>query len=258
MNEETKQVLRWGKFALIMLFVFLLAETLNGFKAWSAVDSAYNSISVNGSAESITVPDIATFSFSVSSDAKVVSDAQNTVTQKNDAIIAGLKALGVEERDIKTTEYSVYPKYVYSSGACASGYCPPSRQIPDGYTVTSATLVKVRKTADAGKALALVGDKGATNVSGLNFTTDDPDKAQNEARAKAIENAKEKAEELADRLGVRIVRVVGYSDSSQSPGPIFYASGMGGMTKDSAQSAPTVNPGESKTTVNVTVTYEIR
>ncbi len=243
---------------LIILFVFLLAQSLNAFKAWRTVDVAFNSISITGTGEAVSVPDIATFSFSVSADAKTVSDAQSSVTTKTDAILASLKDLGVAEKDIKTTDYSVYPKYVYSQGVCTNMMCPPSRQIPDGYTVNQSVLVKVRKTADAGKALAIAGEKGATNVSGLNFTTDDKDKNQNEARANAIADAKAKAEILAKSLGVRIVRVVGYTDNFGGPVPM-YGGGYAGisMMKDSA-SAPTIPVGENKTTANVTVTYEIR
>jgi len=255
---EVKRFFKWGAFALLILGIFLIAETLNAFKSWQAVDSVYNSISVTGQGESISVPDVATFSFSVSADAQNVSDAQDQVTKSTDAIFAGLKDLGIVDNDIKTTDYSVYPKYTYAPIVCTNNYCPPSKQILDGYTVNQTVLVKVRKTADAGKALALVGSKGATNVSGLTFTTNDPNKDQEDARANAIADAKTQAEALAKSLGVRIVRVVGYSDNTQSPGPIYYASGLVSMDKATPASAPTIPTGENKTTANVTVTYEIQ
>jgi uncharacterized protein YggE len=255
-NPDIKRFCKWGAFAFLMLSIFLIAQTLNAFKDWQSVDAVYNSISVTGEGEAVSVPNIATFSFSVSADANKVSDAQNQVTKSTDDIFAGLKDLGINDNDIKTTDYSVYPKYTYTPVVCTPTYCPPSKQIPDGYTVNQTVLVKVRTIADAGKALALVGDKGATNVSSLSFTTDDPNKDQNDARAKAIEDAKSKADALAKSLGVRIVRVVGYSDNSQNPGPIYYASGMT-ASKDAA-STPNVPAGENKSTASVTVTYEIR
>jgi uncharacterized protein YggE len=256
-TEEIKKVLNLGRLVLIILFVFLLAQSLNAFKEWRTVDVAFNSISITGVGEAVSVPDIATFSFGVSADSKSVSDAQASVTKNTDAILAGLKDLGVEEKDIKTTDYSVYPKYIYSQGVCTNMMCPPSRQIPDGYTVSQSVSVKIRKTADAGKALAVAGDNGASNISGLNFTTDDPDKSQNEARAEAIKDAKMKAQTLAKSLGVRIVRVVGYTDNYSSPMPMYASYAGGSMMKDSER-APTIPVGESKTTANVTVTYEIR
>jgi uncharacterized protein YggE len=257
-STEVKRLFKLGAFVLIILGIFLVGESLNAFKNWQTVDSAFNSISVTGTGESVSVPDIATFSYSVSADAKIVSDAQATVTKSSDAILAGLKALGVSEKDIKTTDYSVYPKYTFAPVVCTNiGYCPPSKQIPDGYTVNQSVSIKIRNTADAGRALALVGDKGATNISGLTFTTDDPNKNKDEARGKAIDDARAKADVLSKKLGVRIVRVVGYADSSAG-GPIFYASGAGMMDKSSASSAPSVPAGENKTTANVTVTYEIK
>ncbi len=259
-SEDANKFFKRGSFALLILGIFLIVATLNAFKDWQNVNAVYNSISVTGQGESVSVPDIATFTFSVSADAKIVSEAQAKVTKDTNVIFAGLKDLGVDEKDIKTVDYSVYPKYSYTnvSSLCSNGYCPPSKQVLDGYTVNQGVSVKIRKTSDAGKALALVGDKGATNISGLNFTTDDPNKNQNEARAKAILDAKAKADDLAKNLGVRIVRVVGYTDNFNNPTPI-YGMGYGAspMMK-SVDSTPTIPAGENKVTASVTVTYEIR
>lgn len=258
-SAEMKKVLRYLAWAVLLLTIFLAIESLSAFKDLRSTSQVYNSISVTGEGEAVSVPDIAVFSFSVSADAKNVSDAQVIVTKNSDAIFAGLKTLGVEDKDIKTTDYSVWPKYTYTSMPCSQNYCPQGKQIPDGYTVSQTVSIKVRKTADAGKALAVVGDKGATNVSGLTFTTDDPNKNINDARAKAIEDAKVKATDLAKRLGVSLIRVTGYSDNNSNPGPIFYANAMGlGGMDTKAQSVPSVPAGENKTKVSVIVTYEIR
>ena len=123
-----------------------------------------------------------------------------------DAALDGLKELGIEQKDIKTTDYTVWPKYTYESTICLPAYCPPSKQVPDGYTANHSVSVKVRKVKDAGRALALAGEKGATEISGISFTVDDPDKTLNEARAKAIADAKSKAKLLSKELGVRLVR----------------------------------------------------
>ncbi|MEK7176875.1 MAG: SIMPL domain-containing protein [Patescibacteria group bacterium] len=258
-TEEFQKVLRWGRIAIIVLTVFLLAQALGALKELKGVDPAYNSISVTGEGEVVSIPDVATFSFSVSADAKVVSDAQAEVTEKMDAILAGLEALGVEDKDIKTTDYSIWPKYTYQSTICSPTYCPPGRQVEDGYTVSHSILVKIRKTEDAGKALALAGDKGATNLSGITFAIDDPDKLLDEARALAIEDARAKAKVLSKELGVRLVRVVSFYDNTDRGIP-YYAEGMGGdmMLKASSAPAPTIPAGENKSIVSVTVVYEIR
>lgn len=255
---ELKRLMKWGSFVLVILGIFLLVETMGAFKEWRGLDPNSKTISVVGEGDVYAAADIATFSFAVSADAKVVSEAQSSVTQKMDAIIASLKDLGVEEKDIKTSNYSVYPKYSYQSAVCTQGYCPPGRQILDGYTVSHDVTIKVRQTADAGKVLAAVGDKGATNISNLSFTTDDPSALQGEARAKAIQDAKEKAKVLAKELGVRLGKVVSFSENTnQGPVPMYLAKDMavGGL---GGGSAPTVPVGQNQIVSNVTVIYEIR
>jgi hypothetical protein len=259
-TEEVQKLLKWGRVAVIVLAVFLAVETLGALKNLRDVSSAYNSISVTGEGEAVSIPDVATFSFTVSSDAKLVSDAQRNVTEKVNAIIAELETLGIDKKDIKTTDYSVWPKYVYGTTACSPTFCPPSRQTQDGYTANHSISVIVRKTEDAGEALALAGEKGATGLSNISFTVDDPNKVLDEARAQAIEDAKSKAKLLSKELGVKLVRVVNFYDNT-GRGPIpYYAEGMGGdMIKSSELAvAPTIPVGENKVIVSVTVVYEIR
>lgn len=255
---EIRRLMKWGSVVLVILGLFLLVETLGAFKEWRGSNPNAKTISVVGEGDVYAAADIATFSFSVSADAETVSDAQTQVTSKMDAVLASLKELGVEEKDIKTSNYSVYPKYTYQAVACTQGYCPPGRQIPDGYTVSHDVTVKIRKTADAGKVLGSVGEKGATNISGLSFTTDDPSVLQDEARAKAIADAKEKAEILGKNLGVRVGKIVAfYDNTNQGPMPVYMSKemavdGRGGAT------APTLPVGQNQIVSSVTIVYEIR
>jgi len=250
---NTKEV----KAVLIILAIFLGIQTLGGLKGLKNTDPAYNSITVTGEGEVFSIPDLATFSFSVSADANTVAVAQGEVTKKMDAILASLKALDIEDKDIKTSDYSVYPRYNYEvSPAIYPPY--PSKQVQDGFTASHTVAVKVRNTDDAGKALAAAGQMGATNLSSISFTVDDPDKLNQEARALAIKDAKEKAKALSKELGVRLVKVVSYSDSTDG-GPIpYYREGMGMGGDVMAQKAPTLPTGENKVKVVVNVTYEIR
>jgi uncharacterized protein YggE len=250
-----------GRAVLILLVVFLGVQTLSIFKNLGEPSAAYNTIVVTGQGESFAAPDVASFSFSVSADAKTVGSAQDTVTEKTNAILEALKGMSIEEKDIRTTDYSVYPKYTYESTVCAyGGYCPPTKQVPDGYTVTHTILIKVRATADAGQALSLAGANGASNISSLTFTIDDPDMVMNEARDEAVAEAKTKAKALAKSLGVRLGRVVDFSDSTYGGVyPTMYrgeamSMGMGGADSK-AIDIPT---GENKVSSSVTITYEIR
>jgi len=258
-TEETNKIIKLAGVVLVVLAVFLFAEALGSFKNLRNTDPVYNSISVNGEGEVVVIPDVATFNFSVSQDAKLVSDAQEQVTKKMNTILAKLKDLGIEEKDIKTTGYYIEPRYVYTSSICSPTYCPPSRQTQDGYTVSHSVSVKIRKTEEAGTALTLVGDEGATNISNISFTIDDPSQVMTEARDKAVEDAKMKAKELAKSLGVKLVRVIGYYDNSGDRNPVPYKEfSLNAVGSASASVTPNIPAGENKVTSNVTVTYEIR
>jgi len=251
--------------ALGVLALFLLVLTISELKSFRFIGSgvaATNTITVSGEGEVFAVPDTATFSVTVQEKAKQVKDAQDVATKKTNDIITYLKSQNIDEKDIQTTDYNVYPQYDYTNTACSQNYCPPGKQVLSGFEVSQTLTVKVRDAKKAGDLLSGVGSRGATTVSGLSFTIDDQDKLEAEARDKAITKAKEKAEVLAQSLGVRIVRVVGFSEGGNG-GPIYYAKtmayGMGGGGMDSAIApSPEIPTGQNKITSNVSVTYEIR
>ncbi len=250
--------------ALVALALWGAAEFLTTLKEFRFVGSgttATNTITVSGEGEVFAVPDLATFSVSVEEKAKEVKDAQKVATEKSNAILAALRAKGIADKDIKTTAYNVYPNYQWLQEPCTSrGYCPPGEQKLDGYTVSQSIEVKVRDTDAAGEILASVGSLGASNVSGLSFTIDDEDKLQADARAEAIADAETKAEELADQLGVKIVRIVGFSENGGGYTPPMYLK-REAMAMDSAAAnapAPELPMGENKIASSVSITYEIQ
>jgi len=249
--------------ALGVLAVFLFIAAVGEFKGLRYVGTgvpATNTITVSGEGEVFAVPDTATFSVTVQEEAKEVEDAQETATEKTNAIIAYLKGEGIDEKDIKTTDYSVYPQYDYIQEACREGFCPPGRQELRGFQVSQTLTIKVRDTKQAGELLSGVGSRGAAQVSGLSFTIDDEDALNAEARAMAIEDARTKAEELASDLNVQLVRIVGFYEN-EGGYPVPYAYGMGGdaaVRAEAVKSVPDIPVGENKILSNVSVTYEIR
>lgn len=247
---------------LVLCIAFLAIQTVAGVKEWRYIGAglaASNTISVSGHGEAVAVPDIATFTFSVVSEKDTVAAAQDDATAKINAITAYLKGAGIDEKDIQTSDYSVYPQYEYTQVVCITYPCPSGKQTLKGYQVRQTTTVKVRDTAKAGDLLTGVGGKGATEVSGLTFTFDNPDAVQTEARDKAIANAKDKADALAKSLGVRLVRVVSFNESGNYPTPMYYTkAAVGGSMDASAPAAPEISVGQNKVTSDVSVTYEIR
>lgn len=258
----TGEKLRKAVFAtVVVLAVFLAVGVVNGLMQLRYVGAGIapaNTITVSGHGEHVAVPDIATFSFSVVSEKSDVASAQSDATAKANATTDYLKSVGIDEKDIQTSNYSINPQYDYIQGACINGSCPSGRQVLRGYEVRQTTTVKVRDTSKAGTLLAGVGTKGATEVSGLNFTFDDPTAVQNEARDKAIADAKSKAEDLAKQLGVSLVRVTAFNENSGGyPVPMVYSMASGVGAKDAAV-APTISVGQNKISDDVTITYEIR
>jgi uncharacterized protein YggE len=250
--------------AVILLAAFLAIETLNAIRQNSYIGKGVypsNVISINGTGEVYAIPDTASFSFSVVEEGKTVKDAQDKATKKINAILDAVKSFGIDDKDVKTTGYTSYPKYEYTGSACVSGYCPPGKQVLTGYEVSHSITVKVRDTAKAGDVLTKVGGLGASNISGLDFIVDDMDSVKDQAREKAVADAKAKAKVLSKTLGVRLTKVVNFYESGDMPVPMYYAKadsamGMGGGMV-SAQATPSLPTGENKIVSNVTISYEV-
>lgn len=221
-------------------------------------------ITVAGEGEVLAKPDLGQFSFSVMAEADTAEAAQEQSAESINVIMSYLEEAGIDEKDIKTTGYNVYPRYEWEKAAECSfpgpgGDCERKRVLK-GYETTQTVYVKVRETDKAGEIISGVGSRGATNISGLNFTIDDETALQAEARKKAIADAKEKAEELADDLGMRIVRVVGFNEGGNNG--VMYATKSFGADMAMEESAMNVAPelpmGENTTRSNVSISYELR
>src|SRR3990167_3553200 len=201
---------------------------------------------------------------SVSGEGEVMAEGDDAVTAQDasatkiNEINDALEAAGVDRKDIKTEYYSLYPKYNYETMPCIAGMYCPGEQVQDGFEVNQTILVKVRNLETAGALLGLVGDKGATNISGLSFTIDDDAALKDEAREMAIADAKAKAEVLANNLGVRLTKMVGNYEDEGYPVPYY---GMGGdmMVKQEMSSVtPDLPTGENITTSRVTLTFQVK
>lgn len=263
--------------ALGLLALFLLVGTFTELRSYQYIGSGVaptNTISVSGEGIVFAVPDTATFTFTVDETATDVTTAQSNATKKSNAIIDYLKAQGIADTDIQTTDYSINPQYSYSQAVCppqpavynTSGagtnassaiYCPPGKQTITGYEVSQTVSVQVRDMSKAGALLSGIGSKGASNVSGLSLTVSNQDALQIQARDKAIADAQGKAQVLAKSLGVQIVRIVGYSDNGNG-GVVLYAQSMSANVGGGAVPAPEIATGQNKITSDVSITYEIR
>lgn len=255
-----------GTVALVFVIVALAAYANYASKQARYLYMGPTTVSFTGDGEVMVKPDVGQFSFSITETAKDATTAQNALKAKMDAIVSYLKEQGVEEKDIKTTGYNLYPKYedVPVSGGMRGEVAmmypyPNTKQEQVGFEVSENVSVKVRNLDKVGDLLSQVGDKGATNVSSLEFVIDDKDKYKAEARKVAIAEAKVKAEELAKELNVRLGEMVGFYEDENVPMPYYNAMGGDMMTKsmDQAESA-NVQTGEQSVTSRVTLTYQVK
>ena len=219
-----------------------------------------NIITVNGEGKVSAVPDLATISFTVSEDATTQSAAQDAMAKKVNAALDVLKKQGIADKDVQTSSYSVNPKYNYPEPCAADSVRPciyNSNPTIIGYTASESVTVKVRKTDAVGTVVTALGGAGISNVYGPNFTIEDPNAIQDQARAKAIADARSKADELAKELGVRLVRVVNFTENGGGGYPMPYMAAGKSMSADAAPTVPQIPTGENEVTVDVSVTYEI-
>jgi len=262
MNEKTKN---WLGGAGIVVLISLAWSALSAARSYSASiePSSFRSFSVQGEGEVATVADVATISFSVTTEGgNDVGPLQAKNTEAMNAIIAFLRGQGVANEDVKTATYSINPRMQYFD--CSSRLlqdnivrpCPPSEVV--GYTISQTVAVKIRDFESIGTILAGVAERGATGVSNLHFTVDDPTEVESEARAKAIKQAEIKARAIAKAAGFRLGRILSI-DEGGFDYPRAYATDTSYLKMEVAGAgAPTIEPGSEEIKIRITVRYEIR
>jgi len=268
-NVYFEKLIKIGIVFLVILSLFFLVLAANAIKENRFIGvgvPASNTITVSGEGEVFAVPDVVEFSFSVIEERKTVDAAQEASTEKTNSLLSFLEEQGIDEKDIKTIGYNVYPRYELRGPENEIPIAPypaerPLQRVLVSYEIRQSVSVKVRDTEEAGTILAGVGERGASDISGLSFTIDDESALEREARQKAIDDAQQKAEDLADDLDVRLVRVVNFFESG--PSVPYYARSFGGdgVFMDEAavaQAVPELPAGENRITANVSIIYEIR
>ncbi len=249
-----------GTAALVCVAFAAIGFGMSNFDAINHPGGQVASISVSGDGEVTAKPDVATVSFTIREQAKTVPEAQKLAEAKIALGIKALDALGVDkEKDVKTLSYTVNPKYESQQAGYCNGYvCPPAKTIVTGYEVSQSVVVKVRKVDQAGEILGALGKVNITEISGPEFTVDDMDKVQAEAKAIAIEKAQEKAEVTAKALGVRLGAITQFSEDNGGYYPVMYKAesmSAGASVRDQAVTLP---QGENVIKSRVTITYTLK
>jgi uncharacterized protein len=246
----------------ILLGLFLLASTIKVMRESRFVGSglnATNTISVAGQGKIEKSPDTAKVSFSVRSEKKVLKEAQDEVSNKIETIKKALISDGIEEKYIKTDSYTSYPQYNYPQNRCYTGACPTTTPVLRGYEVAHSITISIKNLEKVESTLGILATNTVSDMQGPNFGFEDDKVVAREARDAAIVDARAEAEKLAKSLGVKLVRIVSFSENNGGgyPMPMYTKSEMGVAMNMDAKT-PEVPVGQQKIDSNVTVVYEIR
>lgn len=201
-----------------------------------------HTITVSATGSVRVVPDVARISLGVTASKPTVKAARASAAQSMTDIIGAIKALGVADADIQTTNLNLYPQY---------GSGPNPRVV--GYQISEQVQVTVRDLDKAGDVVDVATAKGATDVNGISFEVADPAKAVDDARAAAVAAARTSAQALAKAGAVALGEVIAITDATPNV-PIYYGPVRAGALSDAATP---VEPGTQDLTANVTVVFAI-
>src|SRR3989344_4604528 len=261
MQKHYKYLVWAGTVVLVVLALFLMVS----IDHLSNTATNTNTVSFDGEGRVFAKPDIAAVSFSILTEATTSKKAQDDNSTRSTKVVDFLKNQGIEEKDIKTSGYNVYPQYSYLRPCPLDDSLNPNSPIYpclekiqqiSGYQVNQSFEVKVRDLEKVSAILDGLVTAGANQVNNLGFQIDDMEKVKNEARELAIKNAKEKASTLKKQIGIRLAKIVNYNEGGGYP---IYFRAEASMDKGGVGGGgPSVPAGENEIVVNVTITYQIR
>jgi hypothetical protein len=259
MEREKFYLFRAGAVLLGILSLVALVGLFYLLKDYKYLgNNQQKTITVVGNSKVYTKPDVSSIVFTVRYTSKTSAEAEDLVAKDVNTVQTKLEGLGIEEKDIKTTNYSAYPKYTYPQVTCVKYPCDAAKPVLEGYETTQTIEVKVRNLNSVGKVLDAISGSGVNEVSGPNFVIDDMEKVKSEARAAAIKDAREKAEVLADQLDVDLGDITYFADNQQVITPYMYArDSLKVESATAAGSVPSLPVGEQETNYSVSITYEI-
>jgi len=207
-------------------------------------------LSVSGSGDALLSPDIAYIYIGVHTENTTAAEAVTENTSQTEALMQAIRDFGIDEKDIRTTNFSIYPMDRFD----------PASGLPSGektYAVDNTVYVTVRELATLGDLLDTAVQAGANTINSVQFDVAEKDEALKQARADAVKDAEAQAQSLAQAAGLSLGEIQSISFLNAQPYPIFDGKGGGGMAVDQAAAVP-IQPGQLTFTVSVNVTYNLK
>ena len=240
--------------AFILLSFFLIFAGLNQMvSAWfnfrNAGTNIYQTVSFAGEGKIKAAPDTARVDIGLLTEGKDSITVQNENSEKMNAVIKFLKEKEkITDADIKTSGYSLLPKYDYVKG----------KSILSGYVLNQTVTATVRDLNKVGEVLDGAVTSGANQINSVSLFLDKPEELKNKAREEAIKQAQEKARAASRIAGFGLGRLIGFSENFSGEPPIFYKSLEMGVGGGGAAPAPQIEPGTQEIKVSITLTYIIK
>ncbi len=252
MEQETCCTNKPHKFIFKIIVVVLLAIVLIVALVRDRIVNNPNwQVSVTGQGRVAYTPDVAKITFGVQVDkARSAEEALNTLNNNIDKVMKALTDLGIDQKNISTQNYSLYPQYDYIDGVSKTA----------GYNASEQVTVKIEKFAEKdnliGRSIAEVTKAGVNNISGISFEAADLEVLKNEARLKAVEDAKVKAKTMAKSAGVNLGKVIGWWENYYPVDP--YMAGKGGALMNADVSSASVPSGQYEVLVEINLNYKVK
>ena len=247
---KTEQKVALTGFVILALFLVFAGfnqfiDAVNNYRN-GGINNASQTVSFSGEGKVKATPDTAKVEMGLVTEGKDSISVQNENSSKMNAVIKFLKNQGINEGDIKTSNYSLSPKYDYNKGKSTLA----------GYIINQTLTVTIKDLTKTGDVLDGSVSNGANQINSVSLFIDKPEELKNKAREEAVKQAKEKALASSKIAGFNLGRIIGFNENSVGEPPIFYeATSKGGGV---AASSPQIEPGSQEIKISVTLTYLIK
>lgn len=206
-------------------------------------------VSVSGTGHATVTPDRFTFTVGVQTISETVEAAVNENNSKSAAVIAALKRAGATDKDIRTSNFSIYPQQDYGQN-----------KLPRilGYQVSNNITVRRDNISEIGKMLQAALNAGVNQSSGLQFEVSDPARGRDQAIRAAYDEARSKAALLAQAAGRTLGRAINIVEGGQNVPPPYPVPRAMAMRAEQGVSEVPVEAGSQDVTYSVSVLFELR
>lgn len=250
----SKQILNYAAavflavLALGILRVLLISPWFKNIRAEITQQPYARTITISADGKVSAKPDLASVTLTVVSEKPTVKQVSADNNEKMNRVIDAIKKIGIEDKDITTSAYNLIPQYRYPTGGSP---------VLTGYSLRQEVTVKIRKLELVDDVLDSATKTGANEVGQLSFDIDDAGAVKKQARDQAFTKAREKAQDMATAAGVKLGRVVTFSESYGDYYPNVYSQFSYNARESVSNIAAPIQPGSKELNVNVSVTYEI-